>query len=116
MTRSLLALSAVLAVVTSVRADRMAPYADPVERALRVPVVVIGKVTAVEKDAVDATLYPGAPNKVAHRIAVVKVETGLLGADNTTHLKVGFVPAGAGGRRGPENPELKEGQEWLFFL
>lgn len=115
MPRFVLALSAVLALVTSARADRMAPYASPVERALRSPVVVVGKVTTVEKDTVETPLYPGG-NKLPYKIAVVKIETNLLGAENTTHLKVGFVPAGMGGRRGPENPELKEGQEWLFFV
>lgn len=94
----------------------MAPVARPVERALRAPVVVVGKVTAVEKDPVDAELYPGATQKVAYRVAVVKVEANLAGAENATHLKVGFVPVGAGGRRGPENPNLQAGEEWLFFL
>src|SRR5262245_37577378 len=117
--RIVLALLGVVALASSARADRIAPIAQPVERALRVPVVVVGKVAAVEKEPVEATLYPGATQKVAHKIAVVKVETNLLGAANTTHLKVGFVPSGTAGirpGRGPDNPELKEGQEWLFFL
>jgi hypothetical protein len=119
MPRPLLTALAALLVVGQARADRIAPTAQPVERALRVPVVIVGKVAAVEKDTIDAPLYPGAPNKVAHKIAVVKVEANLAGAENTTHLKVGFVPSGAPGvrpGRGPENPELKEGQVWLFFL
>ena len=116
MIRTALAALAVFAFAAPVRADRVAPIASPVQRALRSPVVVIGKVTSVEKDAVDAPLYPGATNKVAHKIAVVKVEAGLVGAANLTHLKIGFVPPAAGLRRGPDNPELKEGQEWLFFV
>jgi hypothetical protein len=105
--------------VAPLRADRMAPIALPVERALRVPVVIVGKVTSVEKETVEAPLYPGAPNKVAHKIAVVKIETNLAGAPALTHVRIGFVPSGTAGirpGRGPENPELKEGQEWLFFL
>ena len=116
MLRASLAAFAVLALALPARADRVAPVVSPVERALRVPVVVVGKVTAVEKDAVDAPLYPGAPQKVAHKIAVVKVGTALAGADGVTHLKVGFVTADAKLRRGPDNPELKADQEWLFFL
>jgi hypothetical protein len=116
MPRFLLVASALFIFALPARADRMAPIAKPTERALRSPVVVVGKVTAIEKDPVDEALYPGAPQKVPHKIAVVKVETNLVGAENVTHLKVGFVPAGAGGRRGPENPDLKEGEEWLFFL
>lgn len=122
MLRVSLAAFVVLAAALPARADRIAPIASPVERTLRVPVVVTGKVTAVEKDTVDAPLYPGATNKVAHKIAVVKIETALAGADGLTHIKVGFVtPAaekvtGIRAGRGLNNPELKEGQEWLFFL
>jgi hypothetical protein len=119
MYRSLLLTAAFLAAASPARADRIAPIASPVERALRSPVVIVGKVTAIEKETVDAILYPGATNKVTHKVAVVKVETNLAGADGTTHFRVGFVPTGAAGvrpGRGPENPELAEGQEWLFFL
>lgn len=106
---------ALLALAPAVRADRMAPVARPVDRALRVPVVVVGKVTAVEKETVDAAYYKGGP-KVAHKVAVVKVESNLIGAENTTHVKIGFVPPAPNLRRGPDNPELKVGDEWLFFL
>lgn len=115
MLRLLLATCTLFTLTATARADRMAPVSSPVERALRAPVVVVGKVTSIEKDTIDAPLYPGATDKVAHKIAVVKVESGLAGAENLTHIKVGFVTA-ANIRRGPENPELKEGQEWLFFL
>jgi hypothetical protein len=116
MSRKLLLICGVLAVASPTRADRMAPIASPVERALRSPVVIVGKVTSVEKDTVDAILYPGATNKMAHKIAIVKVETNLAGADGVTHFRVGFVPHNPALRRGPENPALAEGQEWLFFL
>lgn len=106
---------ALLALAPAARADRIAPIARPVERALRVPVVVVGKVTAVEKDTVDAAYYAGGP-KVAHKVAVVKVETNLIGAENTTHVKIGFVPPAPNLRRGPDNPDLKVGDEFLFFL
>jgi hypothetical protein len=107
---------------------------SPTQRALSAEVVVVGKVTAVEKDAVEAAPFPGSPQKVPYKVAVVKVETALAGAGNVTHIKVGFVPpppapapevapAPGGGlrarppiRRGFALPELKEGQEFLFFL
>jgi hypothetical protein len=104
-----------LALAPAARADRIAPVARPLERALCVPVVVVGKVTAVEKDTVDAAYFKGGP-KVAHKVAVVKVGTNLVGAEGATHLKVGFVPPAPNLRRGPDNPELKVGDEWLFFL
>ncbi len=116
MPRAALVAFAVFALVAPARADRVAPIASPVQRALRSPVVVVGKVTSIEKETVDAPLYPGSTNKVAHKIAVVKVETGLAGAENLTHIKIGFVTPTAELRRGPDNPELKEGQEWLFFV
>lgn len=107
------------------------------QRAVRADVVVVGKVTAIEKDTVDAAPFPGAKDKIAYKVAVVKVETNLAGAANITHIKVGFTPApkvqpGGGGadpvqpgrpaiqpirpRPGLQIPELKEGQQMLFFL
>ena len=66
MSRFLLPALVVLAVAAPARADRMAPVNSPAERALRVPVVVVGKVTAFEKDAVELFPYPGATAKVEH--------------------------------------------------
>ena len=115
MPRFLIATLALCALTAGARADRIGPYASPVERALRVPVVVVGKVTALEKETVEAPIYPGATQKIAHTVAVVKVESNLVGANDLTHLKVGFVTTAAekGGGirpgRGPNNPELKEG-------
>src|SRR5262245_14547536 len=80
------------AVVAPVRAGAPARTLYPIERAFYVPVVVVGKVTAIEKETVDATQFPGAPDKVAYKVAVVKVGTNLAGADGVTHLKVGFTP------------------------
>lgn len=105
-------------------------FRTPMQRALSADVVVVGKVTAIEKETVDAQPFPEAANKVAHKVAVVKVETPIAGADNLAHLKVGFVPPAkfdpaappppaAFARvqgRGPAVPELKEGQEYVFFL
>ena len=122
MLRAALVACTLLAICVPARADRIGPITSTVERALRAPVVVVGKVTSIEKDTIDAPVYPGATNKVAHTIAVVKIESGLAGAENLTHIKVGFVTpaaekvAGIRPGRGLENPELKEGQEWLFFL
>ena len=121
MKRLLLAALAVAAVAPVASAKRAAPP-NPVQRALAADVVVVGKVTAVEKEAVELPPFPGSPDNVAHRVAVVKVETGLAGADNLTHVKVAFLPPPAGadgalGRRRPFGPvSLAVGQEGLFFL
>jgi len=110
MLRSLLVAAALATVALPVRADRIAPIAKPAERALRAPVVVIGKVTSIEKDAVEALSYPGAPNKLTYKIAVVKVETALSGADGFTHIKVGFPTSGR------YDNKLVQDQEGMFFL
>src|SRR6185437_2383603 len=62
------------------------------ERAISVEVVVIGKVTAIEKESVAAAPAPGARNKVDYQVAVVQIQSALAGAANITHIKVGFVP------------------------
>ena len=104
---------------------------SPAQLALSSPVVVTGKVTAIEKNTVDAAPFPGAKDKQAYTVAVVKIDGALAGADNLTHIKVGFippappVPAPPVGDpvlirplpfRGAPAPELKVGQEMLFFL
>jgi hypothetical protein len=105
----------------------------PAQRAVSADVVVVGKVTAIEKDVVEAQPFPNAPNKVNYKVAVVKIETNLAGAANITHIKIGFIPPAkpdpnvkppVGGAVRPIRPirgplvaiELKEGQEMLFFL
>ena len=57
MHRYLLA-AAVLAVAAPVEAKRIAAPPAPVVRAVRADVVFVGKVTAIEKDTVDAAPYP----------------------------------------------------------
>lgn len=113
---------AALVFVAPVDAKRAIRIFSPTEKLVRADMVAVGKVTAIEKDTVDAAQYPGAPDKVAYKIAVVKVENGLFGANNITHVKVGFIPApeAPGGVRpgrggfGPVN--LTKDMEALFFL
>jgi hypothetical protein len=132
--------AATAAIVVGVLALNLPPAAGlmiamrtPAQRAVAADVVVVGKVTAIEKDMVEAEPFPNAPNKVSYRVAVVKIETNLAGAANITHVKIGFIPparpnpniqppVGQPGRairpiRGPLPAiELKEGEEKLFFL
>ena len=53
--------------------------------------------------------------KTAYKVAVVKVESALLGAANTTHIKIGLAMPAGGRGRGPI-VGLDENQEGLFFL
>jgi hypothetical protein len=70
----------------------MIAFKPPTQRALSAEVVIVGKVTAIEKDMVEALPFPQSPNKVSYKVAVVKIETGLAGAANITHVKIGFIP------------------------
>ncbi len=131
MRRYLLAVAAVAVIHDPATALMVAPP-QPGQMAITSPVVLTGKVTAIEKDTVDATLpYAGAKDKQTYRVAVVKIDAAMAGADNLTHIKIGFVPPAkpdpnlnppGGGIRPPlgrprfQAPELKVGQEALFFL
>lgn len=114
---SLLLVPLVVLVLAPFAPAKRAPSPNPIQRALQAEVVVVGKVSAIEKETVDAAEAPGTP-KVAHKIAVIKVESALSGAANLTHVKIGFVPAdpNAPRRSGPAPTALVEGQEALFFL
>src|SRR5690242_19828103 len=93
MTRhSLIAAVGVLAFVLPVEAKRVARPFTPVEKVARAEVVVIGTVSAIEKETVDAARFPGDTEKAPHRIAVIKIKKGLVGTKAITHIKVGFIP------------------------
>lgn len=88
----------------------------PAVRAVAADVVVVGKVASLEADPVEAFPLAGAEEKVAYKIALVKVETALSGAKGLTHVKVGFPAAGGGGRGGFGPITLADGQDGCFFL
>jgi hypothetical protein len=121
-----LGLAIAFAVTLQTASALMIAQRTPMQRAASSEVVLVGKVTAIEKEPVEVAPFPGAPNKVAYRIAVVKVQTPLAGADNLTHVKVAFLPRPAANpnpqpgpnrpRPGLQVPELKENDEFLFFL
>ena len=114
--------------------DRMGyPNHTATQKTVQSDAVVVGKVTAIEKEEVEVLPHQGAADKAKMRVAVIKVETGLVGARNVTHVKV-LIPGaaaeqpavepGAGGPFGRRRAYqfdngavvLKESQEGLFFL
>jgi hypothetical protein len=127
-----LAVAALATALTAVPSTALMVAMKPAgQRALSAEAVVVGKVTSIEKDPVEAAPFANAPNKVAYKVAVVKVETALAGVKDVTHIKVGFIPPpppapapvdngqpriGGGIRRPGLTPELKEDQEFVFFL
>src|SRR6516164_1077359 len=70
------------------RAIRFSPLP---ERVATADAVVIGKVTAIEDKTVSAEPFPGAKEKAEFQVAVVKIETGVLGTKKLTHIKVGTI-------------------------
>lgn len=105
----------------------MVAFSPPAQRAVTAQVVVRGTVTAVEKDTVEVSPVRGAPQKVPYKVAVVKVDEALAGADGLTHVKVGFVslppppPPQPGQPIRPLLPrrggvELKAGDQLVLFL
>jgi hypothetical protein len=113
---------AALLLAAPVEAKRvLLPYTS-IQKVVRADLVVLGKVTAIEKDTIDVLAVPGAKDKVTYRVAVIKVESGLLGAANVTHVKVGFVPPPPNappvrpGRNGFGPTVPTEGMEGVFYL
>jgi hypothetical protein len=83
----------------------------PAIRAVQHPIVVVGKITAIEADPVSVEPFPGAKARVPFKLAVLKVETALSGAAGETHLKIGFREAAGGIGYTP-----KVGADGVFFL
>jgi hypothetical protein len=125
MTRQLLAAAMGLIVLAApADAKRIARAFGPVEKVARAEIVLAGKVTAIEKEMVDAVRFPGDTQKVPHKVAVIKIDKPLIGGGAVTHVKVGFIPPPPIDPTTPRPPirggfqpvELKEGQEGVFFL
>jgi len=120
----------------------LTPGTQPVTtRAMYSEVVVVGKVTEIEKDAVEGPAYANAPKdqKLTYKVAIVKIDDPLIGAMGLTQLRVGFpadapaavpgvVPGGPGGGpagfggggrvrpRGALAVALTAGMEGCFFV
>ncbi len=125
MYRKLVLAALVVAVVAvPVEAKRVARPFSPVEKVARAELVVSGSVSAVQKDPVMLVQYAGDPNKVAHTVATIKIEKGLLGTGKLTEVKVAFVAPPKPdpnvpvrpGRGGFQPVNLTPGQEGVFFL
>lgn len=79
--------------------------------------VIVGQVTNVPADPVYALALPkiaGAP-KVAHQMAVVRVDSVVIRAKDLRELRVGFIAPPPSPRRRPEF-QWSVGQQGCFFL
>jgi len=119
MSRFLVPVLAIIVIASPAFALRVAAPNSPIQRTFQADAVVIGKVTTLEEDLVEAPAEKGSDQKNSYKIAVVKVEKALVGAEGLTHVKIGFIPTPNTGkpglRRGPLFTPV-EGQEGCFFL
>src|SRR6516162_565380 len=62
--------------------------------------IALGKVTSIEDEVVEAApvvKIPGVTKKVPFRIAVVSIQSSILGADKLERVRVAFTPPPSGG-------------------
>jgi hypothetical protein len=94
------------------------------ERVAQADVIVIGKVTRIEKRPVTVPPTPDSKDKADYQVAVVEIGEALKGAEGLTSLKVGFLPpqTAENGRPPVLRPgrlstlTLAEDQELCLFL
>jgi hypothetical protein len=97
------------------------PPVIPASVAMRADATIIGRVAEVEKETVEADLHPVflKAQKVRYRVAVIKIENALIGANGVTRVRVGF-PDGAlrtaSGGPPPMPFKLDVGATACFFL
>jgi hypothetical protein len=119
---SLLCLS-VTASMTPAQALMIAP-APISQRVATADCIVVGKVVGFGDRTVSVPAFPGAKDKQEYQIAIVKIETNILGAKGRKEIRVGFLPppAPAGGgvrppiRRPVRSVTFTLDQEACLFL
>lgn len=101
----------------------------PAQSAISAKIIVKGEVKSIEKDLVEVSPFPNAPEKtpkIGYRIAILKLKESLVGAKGLTEIRVGYRPGSAivGEDRprkrpaviGTNAPELEVGDEGYFML
>lgn len=96
--------------VLACRGEPLPP--QPVLAASQADAVVVGTVVEVEDTPTNAKPHPDAAEEMPYTVAVVRIDTPLLGVKNLTHLRVA-VPFGTLDRAGAP---FHEGGKFLFFL
>jgi hypothetical protein len=86
-----LSVAGLLASAVSAKALMIAP-APIAQRVATAEVVVLGTVTRLEDKPVKAARFPGDKDGAEYTIAIVKIDKNFLGAQDLTHLRVGFIP------------------------
>jgi hypothetical protein len=111
-----------LAAAGPVAAGFPLPEVSLPQRVALADLVFVGKVQTLEENLVEANpllKVPGA-GKVPFRMAVVRVDTVIVGPRKLDEARVGFVETGAPGTRFVGTPsgqaKLQAGQEGIFFV
>jgi hypothetical protein len=106
-----------LAAPSSARAVAIAP-APLAQRVATADCIVVGKVVGFGENTISAAPYPGATNKVDYQIAILQVETTILGVKDVKEIRVGFVPpmAPPGGAGGGVRPHIRRSPQVAFTL
>jgi len=90
----------VAASVSPARALMIAP--SPIsQRVATADCVVVGKVIAFGDKTVSVAPFPGVKEKQEYQIAIIKIETNVLGAKGMKEIRVGFIPPPAAPVVGP---------------
>jgi len=124
-----------LANVAPAKALRVAmPNRTPAQQAMTAEVIIVGKVTEIEKEMTKATPGVGVKDKIDYHVGVIKISESIQGAKGLTTVRVGWQPTPKLGgpvpdlqpavqqlpvRRPPFQQQqafLTEGQEGCFFL
>jgi len=118
---------AVLCTALPGRAMMIAPPPGP-QKLVMADTVIVGRVLAIEDKDVEATQVPNAPQKVAYRVAIVRVTETIKGAKGKETIKVAWIapppqlqPVQPGGGIRPfikryPTVNLAVGQDGLFYL
>jgi hypothetical protein len=122
---SLLSLALLTSIVVAQPATKMMIRPAPIpQRVAQAAIVIVGKVTSIEKKLIALPAFPGSEAKIDYLVAVVKIEEALKDAKDVTSVRVGLQqpPPAPGGRRGPmirpgiRTPTLSQDQEVCLFL
>ncbi len=117
MIRVVAAILLLMAWLPLVRAGFPRPEPPIPQRVALADCVIVGQVTSVPEDPVHAFALPkiaGAP-KVPHQMAVVRIDSVVVGAKDLQELRVGFVTPPPSPRRQP-GFHWSVGQQGCFFL
>ncbi len=79
---------------------------SPAARFATTDLVVVGRILTLEEKAQSMLPVPGAAQKADYRIAVLRIDEDLKGAQGLTHVRVALLP----------HQVLKPGYEGCFFL